>query len=158
MMATRFTFRFETLLKIRSQRESLAKRAVASRLRQIAELQRRHDRLAAQISEQTDRVRGSLGGATLDVDELMMARHWLVRLRQGVLMADAEIAAQRAILAQERAALAEARKQSRILENLKDRQYSTFTAQLQRHEQLELDEMSVTRFAHAQLCEERENP
>lgn len=153
-MATKFKFRFETLLKLRERREDQAKRAVALRLRQIMELEDRHHRLEDQISQQTDAVREVLVGGSLNVDDLKMARHWLVRLRQGVLQTDAEIAGQKAILAQERAALALARKDARILENLKDRQYSTFAAQLQRQEQLELDEMSVTRFAHAQLHQE----
>ncbi len=154
-MAGRFTFRFETLLKLRAQKEQEARRAVAARLRQIVDLEKRHQRLEQQITEQTQSVRASLGEASLDVDTLKLARHWLIRLRQGVLQTDAEIAGQRAILAQERSALAESRKGTKMLETLKDRQYSTFAAQLQRREQHELDEMSVTRFAHAALSKER---
>lgn len=157
-MAGRFHFRFETLLKLRAQKERVARRAVASRLRQILELERRHERLERQISEQTSAVRASLTDALLDVDTLKLARHWLIRLRQGVLQTDAEIAGQRAILAQERAALTESRKEMKTLETLKDRQYSAFVAQVQRNEQHELDEMSVTRFAHAALTAKGENP
>lgn len=157
-MAGRFTFRFETLLKLRAQKEDAARRAVAARLRQIVELEKRHERLERQIAEQAGEVRESLREPSLDVDTLKLARHWLIRLRQGVLQTDAEIAGQRAILAQERTMLTEARKGARILETLKDRQYSSFIAQVQRREQQELDEMSVTRFAHSALTRKGENP
>lgn len=157
-MGAKFTFRFETLWKLRARRADEAKRRVAARLRAILDLEERQRRLEDQVGQESRAVRERLTAGSLNVDDLRLARHWLVRLRQGVLQTEAEIAGQKANLAQERAALAAARKGARILENLRDRQYSSFTAQLQREEQRELDEMSVTRFAHAQLREEPGNP
>ena len=157
-MATRFAFRFETLLKLRKQREGHCQRIVAARLRQIVTLKARRVKLEEQIARQADDFRRSLGVGTLDVEEVRLSRHWLLKLRERVLQAEAELAGQHAILAQERAALAEARKASKILETLRARQHSTFTAQLQRREQQELDELNMTRFAHAAMTMEREIP
>lgn len=156
-MSDRFTFRFETLLKLRARAEDEAKRAVGRRMREIIRLEDRRLLLERRIVEETREIRFSLtGGRALDVDHVRQGRHWLARLRQGVLTTDAEIATQRAVLAQERAALFEARKRARILETVRDRQYLTFAAQLRRREQREQDEMNVTRFAHAMMREEGE--
>jgi flagellar export protein FliJ len=88
----------------------------------------------------------------MDLDELKLGRHWLIRLRRGVLAADAQITAQRGLLAQERADLTEARRQTKVLERLKERQRQAYLVELNRHERAELDEMNVTRFAHALLA------
>ena len=152
-MAKRYTFRLEPLLRLRQQREDGRKRVVASRLREIATLRRRQELFEVQIERQTESMRGSLTAESTNVDALRMCRHWLVGLRRGVLEAAAQISAQRAILAQERAALAEARKETKILDRLKARQREAYMVKLARAEQAELDDMNVTRFAHAATVE-----
>lgn len=146
-MAGRFNFRFETLLRLRRQKEDLQKRVVALRLRQIQQLQERHALLSERIGQQGDALREQLLGGEIDVDALRWARHWLVRLRQGVLETDAEIATHRAILAQERAALVEARKEAKVMERWRERQKETYVAQLEREEQMQTDELNMMRFA-----------
>ncbi|MBE7505863.1 MAG: flagellar FliJ family protein [Planctomycetia bacterium] len=157
-MASRFSFRFETLLKLRKQREEQCRRVVATRLSQIMATQSRRAEIEDQIARQSGAFRRSLKSDMLDVDEVRLSRHWLLKLRQRLFEADAEVAGQHAVLAQERAALAVARKDTKVLETLRERQYSTFVAQVQRREQLELDELNVTRFAHAAMTNESENP
>lgn len=146
-MAGRFHFRFETILRLRRQKEDLQKRVVAARIRQIQQLQERHELLTTRIAQQGEALRGQLREGTIDVDALRCARHWLVRLRQGVLQTDAEIAAHRAILAQERVALVESRKEAEVMSRLRLRQETTFVAQLERDEQLETDDLNTMRFA-----------
>lgn len=146
-MAGRFHFRFETLLRLRQQKEDMHKRIVALRLRQIQQLQERHDLLSERIGQQGDAIRGQLRQQEIDVDALRWARHWLVRLRQGILETDAEIATQRAILAQERAALVESRKEAKVLERWRERQKEAYVAQLEREEQMQTDELNTMRFA-----------
>lgn len=141
------TFRFQTLLKLRKQTEDEQKRIVASRQRGIVTLEERRARLLGQISEQTGSMRQMLRG-DIDMDEARWGRHWLVRLRRGVLETDAEIASQRAVLAQERSRLAEAAKQTKILQKLKERRHERYLAELRRREQAETDEINVMRFAH----------
>lgn len=156
-MPSKFNFRFETLLKLRRQREGQCQRVVAARLRQIVTLQSRRAKLEEQIALQSEDIRRSLRVGSLDVEEVRLSRHWLVKLRQNLLQADAELAGQHAVLAQERLALSEARKGTKMLETLRDRQYSALAAQLQRREQHELDELNMMRFAHAAMSTEHEN-
>lgn len=148
-MAKQFTFRLEVLLKLRRQREDEKKRVVAARLREIATVDRRKLAFQMEIARHIQVMRESLCAAEADVDRLKMGRHWLVRLRRGVLESDAHLATLRARLAQERAELAEARKQTKVLERLKERQQEAFAAALNRREQMELDEMNSLRFAFA---------
>lgn len=157
-MAKKYTFRFETLLRLRQQREDEQKRIVSHRLNDIRRLQQRQDTLLQRINDQSDLTRDALRDRQIDVDLLKFGRHWLIRLRRGVLETEAQIAAQKAILAQERSTLREALKHRRILSGLKDRRYMRFTAAEARREQAELDENSVIRFARtARLQEVRES-
>lgn len=147
-MAKRFTFRLETLRRLRAQREDEQKRVVAARLRKIQELETEKQQLQQRILEQTDHMRGWLNASTVDVDLLKTGRHWVLRLRRGVLETDARINVEKTMLAHERAALNEMRKQTRVLERLKEKQRETFYRELDRQEQITLDDINVTRFAH----------
>jgi len=153
-MAKRYTFRFETLLRLRQQREEQQHRVVAQRLAGIRRLQDRRQTLLRRIDEQTSMTRGTLQDRTIDVDLLKLGRHWLIRLRRGVLETDAELAAQKALLAQERVNLSEAAKQRKILSRLKDRRRDRHIADETRRQQAELDEMSIMRFARARTTPE----
>lgn len=155
-MSRRFTFRFEPLLRLREQREDEQKRVVASRLGEIRRLQERRQTLIGQIKQQTDLTRDSLRNEAVDLDRLKLSRHWMIRLRRGVLETEAEIAAHRALLAQERTKLAEASKETKVLSSLKERRWKRLLAERERREQAELDEMSVLRFTHAALAGEEE--
>jgi flagellar protein FliJ len=150
-MAKRFAFRLEPLLRLRQQREDEKKRIVAQRLREIGALEHRRQTLQVEIGRQTQIMRDVLVAETVDVDQLKMSRHWVIRLRRGVLELDAQISGQRALLAQERADLAEARKDTKVLERLKDRQRGAYLAAINRQEQAELDEMNSLRFAYAMM-------
>lgn len=148
-MKSRRTYRFETLLKIRRAKEDTARRVVASRLRQIAEVEQRQAALSDRISQESEAIRSSLGekNKNLDVEQLRWSRHWLGRLRLGVLEAQAEVAGHRAMLAQERVALSDARKQAQVLERLKERWRASVIAEADRVEARQLDEMNTARYA-----------
>ena len=151
-MAATFSFRFETLLRMRKQREDEKKRLVAARLRKIAEVRRRQDQLLGAIDEQTRTLRESLRDCRVDVDQLRWGRHWLSHLRRGVLEAEAELTAQRAVLAQERAVLVGARKDKEVLARLRERRRDAFLADAARREQIESDDLSSTRYVFASVA------
>lgn len=153
-MAQRYKFRLETLLRLRQQREDEKKRVVASRLRKIRTLEQHKQALETRIAQQAEVIRDLLVQERMDVDELKAGRHWMIRLRRGVLEADGALASNRAILAQERADLANARKETKVLERLKERQQEAFVAEIERQDRIEADDLNVTRFAHARLLEE----
>ncbi len=146
-MAKRYTFRFETLLSLRRQREEQEKRVVASRLREIRKLEQRQEALANRIEDHSGLTRGALRDGVLDLDHLKLSRHWMIRLRRGLLEAEAEITTHRAILAQERMKLSEASKQRKIMAKLREKRRDRFLFEQNRQEQAESDEMSVLRHA-----------
>jgi flagellar export protein FliJ len=156
-MAKRYAFRLETLLRLRQQREDEQKRVVASRLRKIKSIEQQKQVLQVRITEQVDSMRGLLTRGQMDIDQLKAGRHWMVRLRRGVLEADGAIVANRSMLAQERVHLANVRKDTKILERLKEKQREAFFVEIERQDRIESDDMNVTRFAHAAFSEESEH-
>jgi len=153
-MARAYQFRFETLLRLRRRREDECKQAVAARLRELQSLERRRDTLLERIREQTAQTRDALRTDSLDIEDLKLGRHWIIRLKRGVLDVQTRFAAQSAILEQERRRLAEASKDVKVLSRLQERQLVEHVAEMNRREQLELDEMNVTR--HARAAADRE--
>lgn len=157
-MAAKDIFRFETMLKLRQQKEDEAKRVVAARLGQIRDLERRQEALTSRIHDQSSKTSQVLGAGSLDMDQLRLSRHWMVRLRQGLLQAEAEMRTQRAILVAERTQLSEASTQRKVLAQLKERRLDRYFAEQARQEQKEADELNVLRFAHAARQREHDRP
>ena len=153
-MAKQYDFRFETLLKLRRQHEDERKRAVAARIREIHTLEERQRVLLQRIADQAADTRRALMSGTVDVDDLRLGRHWTVRLRRGVLETEAAINGQKALLAQERQRLADAAKNRKVLEQLKERRLAEYRAQEERREQKDLDEISVTMFTRRMMTRE----
>jgi flagellar export protein FliJ len=154
-MRTRRAYRFETLLKLRRAREEGAKRVVATRLRAIGAVQQRRAALSERIVQESEAIRASLMEKNLDVEQLRWSRHWLSRLRLGVLEAEAEVAGHRAMLAQERSALSDAMKHRKVLDRLKDRWHGSVIAGLNRAEAQAQDESNTARFVAAVADEMR---
>ncbi len=153
-MAKRFTFRFETLLKIRRQREDECKRVVAARLGQIQDVRKQMVGLEKQIDSELGTIRHSQEPGTLDMQQLIRHRYWLGRLHKGLLEARGHLAGLEAQLAQERAVLSEAAVQRRILEKLKERLRQRHSQAQDRLETLQMDETANLRFVHEALTAE----
>ena len=147
-MAKRFIFRFETMLKVRQQRENEHKRVVADRIRQITQVREQIAAIEQQIEEQTNALRRGTSGGTIDLQQTVRHRHWLGHLHKGTLELQATLRFLEARLAHERAQLAESAKQRRVLEKLKEHQSGRYLAQEQRRETRELDELSTMRFVY----------
>jgi len=150
-MAKRFRFRFDTMLKIRQQREDQHKRIVADRLRQIARGRGQIEAIEGQIRDELDAIRVGQGAGTIDIQQVMRHRHWLGHLHKASLEAEARLRTLEARLSQERAQLAEAVKQRRILEKLKERQHERHRAEEERRETRESDDMTTIRYVFEQL-------
>ena len=155
-MPRRFRFRFATMLKIRRQREDEQKRIVAERLRQIRRTRDHRLVLQRQIEDEVNAIRSSQTGGAIDIQQVMRHRHWLSHLHKGVLEADARLRFLEARLAQERVVLAEAVKQRKILEKLKERQWQRHLREEGALEVKEGDELATVRYvcgrdAHAEL-------
>jgi flagellar protein FliJ len=147
-MAKRFTFRFETMLKIRREREDRHKRIVADRIREIQQIQERLGALGQQIEQEVNAMRSSAAPGVLNMQQIVHHRHWLGHLNKNILDEGARLRFLEARLAQERAALAEAAKQRKVLDKLRERQEGRYIKEQGRREMQELDEMATTRFAY----------
>lgn len=145
-MARQFTFRFDTMLRLRQQREDEHKRIVASRLREIGDAKAMIDELHNQIEAEVQAIRVGQSPGNIDLQQTVRHRHWLGHLHRTVLETEAKLRGLEARLAQERSALAEAAKQRRILEKLKDRQKRRHQMDEDRAETREDDEMATMRF------------
>ncbi len=140
-MAKRFQFRLETVLRVRRQREDAAKRVVADRLRQIAEVKSEMRAMQDQIDSELSAFRASHASGELDMRQVARHRYWLVQLDQGVMTNTSRLRDLERALAQERQELGEARKQVRILEKLEERQRERYMKALERAEAAENDEI-----------------
>jgi flagellar FliJ protein len=145
-MAKQFKFRFATMLKIRQQREDEHKRVVAERLRQIARTRDHRHALQQQIQDEVGAIRDSQANGSIDIQQVMRHRHWLGHLHKGVLEADARLRFLEARLAQERTVLAEAVKQRKILEKLKEHQWQRHLKEEDVREMKEGDELATVRY------------
>jgi len=157
-MARRFVFRLDTLLKLRRQRENEQKRVVAERLRQIARVTDEISMLDRQIGDQVQAMRVQATGASLDVPQLARSRHWLSHLQRGRLEAEGHLRLLEARLAQDRAVLAGAVKDRRVLEKLRERQQEKHRRELERIEVLASDEANTVRFLLDRRDEETDSP
>jgi flagellar FliJ protein len=145
-MAKRFTFRFDTMLKIRRKREDEHKCIVAGRLREIAKVQEQLASLDRQIRDELASIRSRQEPGTIDMQQVIRHRRWLGHLHKAVLDGQARLRFLEAKLAQERVVLAEATKQRRILAKLKERQYERFLKEQDRLETLAADDMTTVRY------------
>jgi flagellar protein FliJ len=152
-MARQFKFRFATMLKIRQQREDEHKRVVAERLRQIGQTRDHRRALQRQIQDEVDAIRDSQAHGSIDIQQVMRHRHWLGHLHKGVLEADARLRFLEARLAQERAVLAEAVKQRKILEKLKEYQWQRYLKEEDVRQMKESDELATVRYVFDRKAE-----
>lgn len=152
------SFRFETLLKLRKQREDEAKRIVSERLNRIRTLEERQEAIQQRIATEVSEVRGEMQAYKLNTDQIRLGRHWITRMRQGLLNAEAEMRTQQAILAAERRQLAEASTERKILAKLKEQRLERVLTEQRQREQAEMDELNTLRFVHAGLHGERDRP
>jgi len=145
-MATRFEFRLEPLLRLRVQAEKAKQRVVARRLAAISDAQRRMERIGEQEQAERARLREASGPGSMSVDEVMASRGWIGRLQRERWAIGAQIAAHEKQLAAERAALAEAAKQRKILEKLRERRLAEFHMRMNRADDRFLDEIAAGQF------------
>jgi flagellar FliJ protein len=149
-VAKRFIFRYETLLKLRRQREDHHKRIVAERVRQLVAARERLSALQGQIAEEEAAIRAGQEPGTVDMQQIIRHRHWLGRLQRQVLEAQGAIRALEDRLAQERAALAEAVKQRKILDNLRERRLERHLQEENRRETNAADDLTTVRYVYGQ--------
>jgi flagellar FliJ protein len=145
-MAKRFKFRFETLLKIRRQREQQHQRIVAERQQQINKVRQRISSIHDQIRDEEKAICHAGEAGVIDLQQVVRHRHWLGCLHKGSLEAQNQLRYLEAELARERAELAEACKQRKIIEKLREKQWNRHRQEEDAAEARETDEMATVRY------------
>ena len=149
-MAKVFKFRLATVLKLRKQREDEEKRAVADRLREVQKARRRRGSLEEQINFEIESMRSTVGVGVIETGRIARHRHWLSHLNRQALETDGEIRTLQAKLAMGRGKLAEAAKQCKVLEKLRERQLDRHRRALAKQDQQDTDEIATMRYAYQQ--------
>ena len=141
-MAKRFTFRLETVLRVRELHEREAKRKLAAKSAEIARL----DTLNAQSAEEIRREQAVLlsgqQGGRLDPLALQRSRAWIAHLRRTISARQVQRVTLEAQRQELQAAYYEARKQVRMLEKLRERRWGEYVQERNRAEQAESDELA----------------
>ncbi len=149
-MARRFDFRLEAVLKLRKQKEDEEKRAVAQRVREMSKLQDHLMTLNEQIAAEIRKARENAVHAHLDTSDMSKRRFWISHLQRGVLEAESRMRNLEKQLTADRTVLAEASKEYRVIETLRDKQVQEHNREQTRLETIEADEMAVSRFVRRQ--------
>jgi len=149
-----FDFALEGVLRHRANIERQRQRDVAAIQMQMRRLEselRELDQTARQATADL-RERGLVG--RLDMGLLAAHRRFIASVqRRGMVLAQRMALLQRQLEAA-RLALAEAAKQRKIIEKLKERKYAAWLAELSRKEAAQMDEMGV-QLSHHSLAEQR---
>ena len=137
-------------MKLRKQKEDEEKRGVAQRLREMSKLQDHLMTLNEQIAAEIRRARENAVHAHLDTSDMSKRRFWISHLQRGVLEAELRKRNLEKQLTADRTVLAEASKEYRVIETLRDKQLRAYNREQERLETIEADEMAVSRFIRRQ--------
>ena len=141
-MARRFRFRLETLLKVRELREREEKRKVASKRAEIARLDRANERADDEILLQQSKLLESQRRGRLDPEAVRSTRAWITVLRSSIVHRQSQKAHWTDELEQLQAVYREARKQTRMIQKLRERRYREHVKQRDKRDMADADELA----------------
>lgn len=139
-------FRLEPLLKIRRLKEDEAKRVVAERLREIQRTERAIAALDQQLLEAGATMRSLVLAGRIVPQEAARQRGYIGSLQGRRLSMTTQLRALQQKLVADRAALAEAGKNRKTLEKLKERQQQRRIREQDLQEQRASDELGVVQY------------
>ena len=137
-------------MKLRKQKEDENKRAVAQRMREMSKLQDHLMTLNEQIASEIRNARENAVHTHLDTSDLSKRRFWISHLQRGVLETEFQMRNLEKQLTVDRTVLAEASKEYKVIETLRDKRLQAHNREQERLETIEADEMAVNRFVRRQ--------
>ena len=135
----RFRFSLEKVLKLRTQEQEQAKRALAQAMAVEASARQALEDVRARLQQRASEA-GALERAGLSVFEFANFRHYVAFLQGEEKRYAEELARAEQMTQKRRLALLEARRREKALEKLKERRLEQYQQESLRHEQKELDE------------------
>jgi flagellar export protein FliJ len=140
----RFKFQFAAVLKIRKTREEESLRVLAQTQRQHQQELQRKSKLVSELNDALIR-RESLGIEAIGIDAFQLEESFIVGTKQRIVQQDqALVRASRNVEKALRVYLT-ARRQTRAIEILREKQFLEFKKSLAKQEQKDLDDLSVMR-------------
>ena len=141
-----FTFRLEALLRVRRQARDAQQRVVAEVVRRVKQQEAQIRRTNEVLRTEVEALRTSQHRDHLDLAELQGHRSYMGRLHRELREAAERLSEAESVLDQERAKLAEASKQHKVIEKLKEKQYARYRAHIDRMERMLEDESGLQQY------------
>lgn len=152
-----FQFQLEGVLEHRERIEKDRQRDLAAAQTEMVRLDGELRAVNRDVQQSTADVRDHHLVGRLDMAYLAAHRRYMLGMQRKVLALAQRISAQQQVLDSARRALAEASKQKRIIEKLRERRLRQWVDALARREAAALDELT-TQLSFRQLAEVREKP
>ena len=140
-----FTFRLQTLQRLREQARDVAQRALAAAQEKQAVLEQQQASLQIDLQGLETHMRNTITKQHLDVDRAMDGHRHQLSLQARLAELDKAMLDARAQVERCRDKLIEADREVKILEKLHERQLAEHTRQLAQHEAKQLDEAATIR-------------
>jgi len=138
----KFNFRLQTVLKLRQQEEDQKQRAVGALNAKINDLQRQALEMAEDISREGEVLRPHIQGS-VNVNRVGIYQGYVTYLRHSISSKIDEVGRVHQRLQEARRELAEAAKQTKILEKLREKQKSRYDRAVKKIEVNEMDEIGT---------------
>jgi flagellar FliJ protein len=139
----RFVFKLAGVLRQRLHVERQRQRDVAERQAHLTSLQQQLKQLNERVQATNDDVRNNHLTGTLDMAYLAAHRRFLAAMQRGAVEIVQRMAVAQRHVDEALAALAEAAKQRKIIEKLREKQFERWRAEQDRKEVAELDEVAM---------------
>ena len=144
----RFVFKLAGVLKQRLHEERRRQRDLAERQAHLASLQHRLRELNERVQQTNDDVRGNHLTGPLDMNFLAAHRRFLAAMQRGAVEIVRRMAVAQKQVDEALALLAEASKQRKVIEKLREKQFERWKAEQDRREVAELDEVAMQMSYH----------
>jgi len=149
----KFVFKLEGVLRQRKHIEQQKQRELAQKQRQLVEVRTHLRQLQEKVQQANQDVRTNRLVGRLDMQFLAAHRRFLAGMqRQGVEIMQRIALAQRAA-DEAQAALADAARQRKVIEKLREKQFARWRAEMERRELAQLDEIGM-QLAYQNLTDE----
>ena len=139
-------FRFQTILNLRQRTEDERQMELAQALQQAASLRTQRERLQAERLRLSARLKEALHGFW-NAGDVERQYRYLNSLDQRLLHLAEDLRQAEEVVTEQRRHLAEAMKERKTMEKLKEYQRRTFLANYLQKEQEEMDDLNMTRYA-----------
>jgi flagellar FliJ protein len=143
----RFEFKMEALLKLRLMKQQQCERDLAQRVSQLIGHQKQKETIEGQISDYYLQIRSSHLQGDIEISGLIADRRYLNHLHALKLHQIMAISKSQRMVDQARKILAEAKKQTDIMEKLKEKMFIKFKKEMAKKEIIELDDLANSKTA-----------